>query len=738
MTMVIFFKRITPMCSNSVKEKTMKYGSLFFLILSSSVSFAMENERAALKRKERAEESNPEVIDAGAAAKKACNASSNLTTLSQAFALIPELSRPGVASQFEHIFREGLSGLPYDNCKILAGVFASAQKMVHERTSNLRMEKCFISTDPDAELLAQLVVSFVKNEHEKLCVLQASDGKEYELSENAARLSGTLACMLDDLQMDQLRIPASQIAPQMRIPLKQIDPQTLPCIVECLKTIANFSSKQTGEELHTAIKPFVEETHLLHLYNAANYLDIPVLLKYLTTYIVSYIVQEKGMKKLSHFLKSCTTILPKNLLDLLVKQLLLARRGKFMNYFIHYTQSDLATLPEKMLAYVSTVPGFPIACVVQSKNRWALPIIDATVAGFTMTDDILACSKLLHVKLNSAACIAIDRNGTRIMYSNHDDASVHLQDLTTSTGPICLSPALNPEPNSMQEYAFTFDNWLRIFVLKNKERQMVIHDPNFKSPIIIPVDGELLAYNGTYALTAETFPEDADVPVVLWHIEDNGAVEWVRNSVLPAVLRAQEPSEDSDAHYLLSPAGSYMVFAAHEPTPSTIFCKLIDVDNKTHHKSSKSHSQESESWNYLPDGDLLACTKSGLIVLKNSNKILFYNTKTKNALCSINPYLIEQDNPDIRKQNVTAFFSDDETKLYLIVNNFPAGSSVPIDLNIQLITYELFGEAATSYTLTQLACLLNRKHISDDPNLKSIFESLPEHLRMDKVEKGTL
>lgn len=144
-----------------------------------------------------------------------------------------------------------------------------------------------ISCDPMPSSLDSILPPSTKTEPGS-CYLLTADKKKYALSRSAAMLSEFIKKKLENMNEE---IP--------ELVLKDLPPEIGECICSCLSAIVELKvSSNYGNELHLAIKKFVEKTDIVRLLMWVNQLDITILRQYLIILLSEHARQEHATQKL--------------------------------------------------------------------------------------------------------------------------------------------------------------------------------------------------------------------------------------------------------------------------------------------------------------------------------------------------------------------------------------------------------------------------------------------------------
>ncbi len=653
----------------------------------------------------------------------------------------------------ETIPLNGQNLLDPQHLKTLVAQLSMAQTQLAAHLTKHRMQNFYIKCDPAPIFLAKLSSPEISQQRE-VQTLTNSAQQEVTLERRTAKLSGTLESMIEELDEN------------LPIPINLRYPGSLDCIIECLKKITKLGSCENyGTMLHNELKPLIADTNILHLFETASYLNIPVLFNYLAAYITTYISQETDMKKLGSFLEACSTILPKDLQSSIAEKLLLLHRGTFMQLLYKSNEIPIGSpirsgeISERAISTSQLRPDSPFVITIH-------PISDEgfyTFMVYEFKEDAFTLTKSLEIPLKGVKHVIVNRNATALFFTRKSARSISLHSLDFLK--VSLNPArqgcgtvsltlsgetLDPNfINTTKVKSSGFVNFrtapeLGIFMSREGNRT-TIGDPDYPKPLVF--QGFLVAYNGTHALTLH---ESDEKPFVLWGVAYDGSITQLKNIFLPSDLSLPEPiyqgEEDlEDIYYLLSTSGKSMLY------------NLYEEDTHQDNEGGKIiFSQEQLEYRR---GRLMACCDSKLMVQKTGDRFTLIDTQIPcmpGTLLPSYPALILDwrtaagDGYYKLGFHSIRFFNND-TRLCMVFSRTGAITepdpiytflgqkihrTIPV-INLRALIVDLF-EEAKKLTLTQLACLLNSKRVSENEYLQTEYAKIPEHVRSRNANQSEI
>lgn len=657
----------------------------------------------------------------------------------------------------ETIPLNGQNLLDAQHLKTLVAQLSMAQTLLADHVTKHRMQNCHITCNPAPELLAKLTSPGISQQRE-LQTLTNSAQQEITLERRTAKLSGTLDSIIEELDEN------------LPIPVNLRYPGSLDCIIECLKKITKLGACENyGTMLHNELKPLIADTNILHLFETASYLNIPVLFNYLAAYITTYISQETDMKKLGSFLEACSTILPKDLQSSIAEKLLLLHRGTFMQLLYKSNEIPIGSpirsgeISERAISTSQLRPDSPFVITIH-------PISDEgfyTFMVYEFKEDAFTLTKSLEIPLKGVKHVIVNRNATALFFTRKSARSISLHSLDFLK--VSLNPArqgcgtisrtlcgetLDPNfINTTKVKSSGFVNFrtapeLGIFMSREGNRT-TIGDPDYSKPLVF--QGFLVAYNGTHALTLDE--ESDEKPVVLWAIADDGSITQLKNIFLPSdlswpELTSKDEEDLANIYYFLSPSGKSIVH------------NLYESDTQENNEGSKIIFSE-EQLEYRR-GDLVACCDSKLMVQKKSDRFTLIDTQIPckpSTLLPSYPALTlawragaayGYYNPRSESVHSIRFFNND-TRICMVFSRTESITepdpihtflgqqihrTIPV-INLRALIVDLF-EEAKKLTLTQLACLLNSKRVSENAYLQTEYAKIPEHVRARNANQSEI
>ncbi len=611
---------------------------------------------------------------------------------------------------------EGTKQLDGEKLRMLVAHMDLAKIALEKNLMKHQTANFHISCDPAPESLAKLAAPTL-TAHRNAVTLENSKYPSHTIERCTAELSDTIRRLLSELDADS------------PIPLGLAHPQSLDCVVECLKKITKLGQcANYGATLHEELKPIIANTNILHLLATVNYLDIPVLFDYLAAYIANYIVQENDMHKLAYFLKSCSIILEKSLRTCISTQLMPLRRGKYMQLLFKETlhSHPLRNYGHPASTTCLTSSNDYYTCAIhnpRSKGYHRYKVQNGTMAFLSATRELPEFDEDDHVLIN--------RQGTALVFQKVDEG-LYSVDLTKPTAEVALI-----DPTEEHAQGFEFSRPLHRFSAINLDATMYLNgsgiatkiiDPDYAQPLVF--QGLLIAYNGKYALTSYQLANFISKHAVLWRVEDNGSISRLKDIELPANCSKKPNPTVYPSCYLLSPLGSYLIY-------NTVISGCILIrDSQDHQIPSGRHLIAGQQ---LPVGRLYACSESGLIVQKSDYDLRIVvidglDTQQK-TLCSISHDLNlghSWSEYGIRK----VIFHDNDSRIeiiYGVTKQKTSEEEVP-EITIHSLIIDLFAEAK-NLSLEQLVCLINFEHVHEDDYLKTIYSTIPDHIRARTVAK---